>query len=98
MRTLMKVCMQVEAANRAIRDDVLPKLLDSTMQQLKPEACYFTTENGMRTMYMVFDLDDPSRIPIIAEPFFMTLQAQITLAPVMNAEDVKRGLERAAHA
>jgi hypothetical protein len=42
---------------------------------------------------MVFDLKDPSEIPAIAEPFFLNLNAKVEFSPVMNAEDLKKGLE-----
>jgi hypothetical protein len=44
---------------------------------------------------MVFDLKDPSEIPGIAEPFFMHLNAKVDFCPVMNAEDLQKGLEAA---
>jgi hypothetical protein len=43
---------------------------------------------------MVFDLKDPSDIPSIAEPLFQSMNAKITLTPVMNAEDLMKGLEK----
>ena len=92
MRTLCKVVMNVEAANRAIRDGVLPKLMEQMTAVMKPEAAYFTTFGGDRTAYFVFDLKNTSDIPSIAEPFFQQLGAKIELSPVMNAEDLKTAL------
>jgi len=65
------------------------------VEQAKPEASYFTAENGKRTAFFVFDLKDPSMIPSIAEPFFMNLNASIELSPAMNLEDMKTGVEKA---
>jgi hypothetical protein len=96
MRTMLKVSMPVETGNRAIKDGSLPKLMGSLMEQLHPEAAYFFAENGKRTALMVFDMKDAAQIPSIAEPFFMGLDAEITLTPVMNADDLKAGLEAAA--
>lgn len=84
--------MDVNAANKGIQDGSLPQLLQSTMDKLKPEAAYFHAFDGQRSCMMVFDLKDPSEIPSIAEPFFMKLQAKVDLCPVMNAEDLKKGL------
>jgi hypothetical protein len=84
--------MNVESANRAIRDGVLPKLMEQTMAMLKPEAAYFTSVNGERTAFFVFDLKSTSDIPSIAEPLFQQLGAKIEFSPVMNAEDLKTGL------
>ncbi len=92
MRTLLKASMQVDAANKVIREGKLAALMDSTLQQLKPEAAYFGAENGKRTMYIVFDLQDPTQIPVLLEPLFEAFQAEITLIPVMNEKELKAGI------
>ncbi len=40
-------------------------------------------------------MHDPSDIPGIAEPWFMATNACVEFCPVMTAEDVKTGLEKA---
>jgi hypothetical protein len=93
MRTLLKATLEVTASNKAIMEGSLPKIMQATMEKLKPEASYFTAMDGCRTCFMVFDLKDPSEIPVIAEPFFLHLNAKVEFSPVMNAEDLKKGLE-----
>lgn len=95
MRTIMKVVMDVVASNKAITDGLLPQLIKSTTDKIKPEATYFYTVDGCRSCFMVFDLKDPSEIPGIAEPFFMKLNAKIEFHPVMNLEDLQKGLAAA---
>src|ERR1044072_3733743 len=56
MRTMLKVSMQVEAGNQAIKDGKLPKIMENALQTLRPEAAYFFAENGRRTAMMFFDL------------------------------------------
>jgi hypothetical protein len=96
MRTLMKVQMDTEAANEAIKNGSMQNVLQSMMDTLRPEAAYFTAEGGMRTAFIVFDLQEPSQIPTIAEPLFQPMKAKISMSPAMNAEDVKAGLEQVA--
>jgi hypothetical protein len=93
MRTLLKASMEVMASNKAIMDGSLSKLMQTTMEKLKPEASYFTTIDGCRACFIVFDLKDPSDIPSIAEPFFLNLNAKVEFSPVMDADDLKKGLE-----
>ena len=93
MRTMLRVVMPVEKGNQAIQNGTLPRVMMSAMQDLKPEAAYFYPENGKRACLMVFDMKDPSQIPVIAERFFVELHAEVTLTPVMNADDLKKGLE-----
>src|SRR5262245_47689887 len=92
MRTLLRVIMDVVASNKAIQDGSLPKILKSTMDKIKPEASYFLATDGCRSCFIVFDLKDPSEIPSIAEPFFMNFNAKVEFCPVMNAEDLQKGL------
>jgi hypothetical protein len=95
MRMMMKVSIPVEAGNRGVKEGILPKTVMAFVEQAKPEASYFTAENGKRTAFFVFDLKDPTMIPSIAEPFFMNLNASIELSPAMNLEDMKTGVEKA---
>jgi hypothetical protein len=92
---MMRVTIPVEAGNRAIKDGVLPKTMQAFVDRMKPEASYFLANEGKRSALFVFDLKEPSMIPSVAESFFSNLQASIELAPVMNLEDMKIGVERA---
>lgn len=53
---------------------------------------HFTTFDGKRTAFVVFDLPDSSALPIFTEPFFMELNAEVQVAPVMNGDDLQNGL------
>ena len=92
MRMMMKVQMDTEAGSRAIADGALPQLMQETLGRLQPEAAYFGPENGIRTAFIVFDLQDPSELPPITEPLFSTLKANIQMFPVMDREDLQKGL------
>jgi hypothetical protein len=88
--------MPVEPGNKAIEDGSLPKIMQSFIDEQRPEASYFYAENGKRTGLFVFDLKDPAHIPCIVEPLFQHLHAAIELYPVMNAQAMKAGVEKAA--
>jgi hypothetical protein len=90
--------MDVNSSNAAIKDGSLSKIIQDTLEKLKPEACYFYPENGKRTALFVFDLQHQSDIPWIAEPFFMGTGASVEFFPVMNADDLKAGLDKATAA
>jgi hypothetical protein len=94
MRTMIKITMHVEAGNQAFKEGTLPKIMLEALERLKPEAAYFMPERGIRTAVFVVDLKDPSEIPAIAEPFFEKLRAAVEFQPVMNADDLKKGLAR----
>ncbi len=93
MRTLMNVRIPVDGGNKAIRDGLLQSVVTSAIEELKPEASYFYSEGGERTALLVFDLKDPSLIPLVAERFRQGLSAQVQLTPAMNFDDLKKGWE-----
>lgn len=92
MRVLLKASLDTEKSNEVIRSGKMPELMKEALDQIKPEAAYFTAENGDRTCYLVFDMQDSSQMPPIAEPFFMNLGAKIQYTPVMNVEELQTGL------
>jgi hypothetical protein len=96
MRMMMKVQMDTEAGSRAIADGSMPQTLQSMMERLQPEAAYFGPEDGVRTAFIVFDLKDPSQLPAISEPLFSMAKANIRMFPVMNREDLQKGLQEIA--
>ena len=92
MRTMMKITVPVSNGNKSIQDGSLPRVIQTTLESLKPECAYFMAEGGKRTAVLVFDLKDPSQIPVVCEPLFMAFDADIQLTPVMNAQDLQTGL------
>ncbi|MEV0239486.1 hypothetical protein AB0I06_06030 [Streptomyces sp. NPDC050674] len=94
MRVMLKASMDTEKANEAIRNGTLGKLIQEALEQIKPEAAYFTSDHGKRTAFLVFDMQDSSQMPVLSEPFFLHLNAEITYTPVMNVEDVQKGLSQ----
>lgn len=98
MRTMIRITVPVDAGNKGIQDGTLPKTLTETMDRVKPESAYFYSDRGVRTAIMIVDMTDVSEIPRIAEPLFMGLSAAVEFIPVMNAEELKKGLTKIAQA
>ncbi|MDQ3716454.1 MAG: hypothetical protein M3381_10655 [Actinomycetota bacterium] len=96
MRMLLRYEFGLEAANEAIRTGKIAELNQALAERTQPEAAYFATENGKRTGYIFFDLTDPAQIPVIAEPLFQSLNSTVEFIPVMNVDDLQRGLAEAA--
>lgn len=95
MRMLLKFAFDTRAASEAIRSGAINEINRGLFEATKPEAAYFCTENGVRTSYIFFDLDDPSRIPVLAEPLFQGTGANVQFIPVMTADDLQKGLAAA---
>lgn len=92
MRMLLKYELGLAATNEAIRTGKIGEINKRLTACTDPEAAYFGTENGRRTGYVFFDLTDPAQIPVIAEPLFQGAEATVEFIPVMNADDLQRGL------
>jgi hypothetical protein len=95
MRMLLKFAFDTQAASEAIRTGVMADINKGLFESTRPEAAYFGTENGLRTGYIFFDLDDPSRIPVLAEPLFQGTGANVQFIPVMNTDELLKGLAAA---
>lgn len=96
MRVMARIQIPVDAGNDGIRTGALPKTVQQFTERWHPEAAYFTSFDGRRTAFFVFDMPDTSAIPPMAEPFFMELNASVEFVPVMNMEDLQKGLSQIA--
>ena len=92
---MLRVTFPTDLANGAIKDGAFQQVMEATINKLKPEAAYFMANKGCRCAMLFFDMQDASEIPSIAEPLFSALNAEIELQPVMNANDLKKGLSAA---
>ena len=99
MRFLVRVNIPVEAGNKAVKDGTLGKTIQRILQEQKPEAAYFVAENGQRCGYLILNMESASKIPSIAEPWFLAFSASIEITPAMVVEDLqKAGQDIAASA
>ena len=90
MRFLVKVNIPVEAGNAAAKAGKLGTTIQSILADLKPEAVYFTDDNGQRTAFVFLQMEDASQIPAIAEPWFLAFNASIEIHPVMVLDDLAK--------
>jgi hypothetical protein len=92
MRVMLRAQLDTQVSNKAIKNGALQKLVQSMTERFKPEAVYFSASEGGRSCIFVFDMQDSSQLPTIAEPLFEELGAKIEIQPVMNVEDLQKGL------
>jgi len=88
MRFLVKVSIPVEAGNHAARRGF--QAIAQILEQQKPEAAYFIAEDGKRTGLLIMNMDEPSQLPAIAEPWFLAFNASIECTPAMVVDDLQR--------
>jgi hypothetical protein len=90
MRMLVDFHMPLEPFNSMMREGTAGRVIQQILDDLKPEAVYFTTREGKRGGTMVIDVPDPSEIPAIAGSLFMRFQASISFYPCMTPDDLAK--------
>ena len=59
MKFLVKATIPVEAGNAMVKDPNFQSRMDMVMGDVRPEAAYFTIEDGQRTGYFIVNVDSP---------------------------------------
>jgi uncharacterized protein DUF3303 len=91
MRMLLRVSIPVESGNAAVKAGTLGSTIEKILADLKPEAAYFIADDdGNRSGSIVFDMQDQSQIPAVAEPWFLAFNAKISIQPVMTLQDLAK--------
>jgi hypothetical protein len=90
MRYIMQVRIPIERGNELLKDPKFGEKMSQLLTQVKAEQAYFTTVGAQRGGFVVLNMDDASQIPLLAEPFFLWLEADIEFLPVMTLEDLQK--------
>jgi hypothetical protein len=94
MRMMMQVKMPLEPFSSAVRDGSVGQKMQKIMEAMKPEAAYFSEQDGCRGGILIVDMKEASDIPRLAEPWFLTFNASVEFRVAMTPEDLaKSGLE-----
>ena len=89
MRMLLRVSIPTEAGNAAMKAGMFGPTVERILADLKPEAAYFLADdNGNRSGSIVFDMQDTSQMPAVAEPWFLAFNAKVSVRPVMTPQDL----------
>jgi hypothetical protein len=91
---LMHVKIPNAKFNAAVKDGTLGKKMQRILDESTPEAVYFTEYDGHRGAILIVNVDDPSKVPSLGEPWFLTFDADVQFHIVMSPEELGRaGLE-----
>ncbi len=89
VRILVTFSMNPEKGDQLIKEGRIGETMSSILDELQPEAAYFTDVDGTRGGFLVVDMQDASQIPAITEPLFLQLGATVHMQPVMTPEDMR---------
>jgi hypothetical protein len=87
---LMNVRIPHQTFNAAVKDGTVGAKLNRILEAIKPETVYFTEQNGQRGAVLIVDVPDASKVPVLAEPWFLTFQADVEFRIAMTPDDLKR--------
>jgi hypothetical protein len=60
------------------------------LEKTKPEAVYFTEHKGKRGAIIIAEMSDASKIPALAEPWFLTFNADVEFRVAMTLADLEK--------
>ena len=92
MRFLVKATIPSAAGNAMVRDANMQSKMESVMADVRPEATYFTVEEGQRTIYFVVNLEGVEDMPRVAEPLWLAWSADLTFMPAFVPEDMEKAM------
>src|SRR5919202_5790296 len=84
MRFMLSFRIPTEKANAIMRQGRFPQTVQSIMEEIQPEAAYFTDVDGARGGYLIVNMDEASELPAKAEPLFHGMGATIQVHLVMT--------------
>ncbi len=89
MKMLLRVTLPHEPFNALVKKGTVGKTLEKIMGELKPEAAYFSLNNGQRSALMVVNVTNGGDYVKYAEPFFLEFKANISFEILMTPEELK---------
>ena len=92
MRLMLKFTIPVAKGNEAAKKGTIGPAIEELIKQTDAEAAYFFMEDGKRAGMVIFEATDQARMTELNEPLMAALDAAITETPVLNLDDLKKGL------
>ena len=89
MRILLTFSIQPEKGDALIKEGRIGETMESILEELQPEAAYFTDVEGTRGGFLVVNMEDASQMPAMTEPLLLGVGATIHMQPVMTPEDLR---------
>ena len=89
MRIMITFTINPEKGDQLIKEGRIGETMGSILEELQPEAAYFTDVEGTRGGFLVVDMEDASQMPAMTEPLLLGVGATVHMQPVMTPEDLR---------
>ncbi len=88
MRMMMLVQCPIEPFNSLVRNGTAGPKMMKILDETKPEAAYFGEREGKRGGVLIVDVVTASDVPRLAEPWFLTFNAEVEFRVCMLPQDL----------
>lgn len=90
MKMLLTVEIPHEPFNSLVKSGKAGETIGHILETIKPEAAYFTEQDGTRGAILVINVQNPSDVPSFSEPFFLNFEANCKFRILMSPEDLQK--------
>ena len=88
MRMIMLVQLPIEPFNTAVKNGTVGPKMKQILDDAKPEAAYFSERDGRRGGILIVNVDSPKDVPRLAEPWFLSFNAEVEFRIAMTPDDL----------
>jgi len=90
VKMLLSVDFPLEPFNSLVRSGKAGEILGRILETIKPETAYFTEQDGKRGGIFVVNVQNPSDVPVLAEPFYLKFNASCKFRVLMSPEELQK--------
>jgi hypothetical protein len=89
MRLMMRARLPAEPFDTYVRQGTIRALVNRILEETKPQVVYFTEEEGWREALVITEVDRPSGIPALSEPWLLNFNAECEFRVAMLPDDLQ---------
>jgi hypothetical protein len=90
MKMMVKIRIPSDRGNELTARPDFGQKMQELLRDIKAEAAYFTLINGQRGGYILLNMEENAVMPVVGEPLFSWLHADVEVFPVMMPEDLAK--------
>lgn len=93
MRHMVRFSIPVDEGNDLVKSGKIGQDFWQPIEDLKPQAAYFFSQNGRRSGFMIVSVAQSSGLVKVVESFWLGLHADFSVTPIVSGEDLAKGLD-----